>query len=254
MKPSSAKPYLSIIIPAHNEVLRLPATLKEVFAFASTQSYPVEIVVVENASIDNTFELASNLCRNYPNAQVISEPIKGKGQAVKRGMLAARGDYRLICDADLAMPVGEIPKFIPPQLTDCDIAIASREARGAKRNNEPFYRHLVGRIFNLLVRIIVLPKLQDTQCGYKCFRSEIIDPVFNQQTMTGWAFDVELLAIAEQLGYSIKEVPIDWYYGPRSQMRVFVDAPRMFVDLLKIRSNMHRNIYKKNGGTATNQS
>lgn len=243
MKFDQAKPFLTIVIPAHNETHRLPATIKEVARYAKTQKYHTEILIVENASTDGTYDLAMKMCKDIIQARVLQEPIKGKGQAVKRGMLAARGEYCLIFDADLAMPVKEIPKFIPPMLTNCDIAIASREVSGAKRCNEPLYRHLIGRVFNFLVRVLVLPGLQDTQCGYKCFSSRVIKPLFKRQSMTGWAFDVELLAIARQLGYSIKEVPIEWHYGPHSRVSIFVDAPRMFADLLKIRSNLRKGIY-----------
>jgi dolichyl-phosphate beta-glucosyltransferase len=243
MKSDQAKPFLTIVIPAHNETHRLPATIKEVARYAKTQKYHTEVLIVENASTDGTYDLAMKMCKDIIQARVLQEPIKGKGQAVKRGMLAARGEYCLIFDADLAMPVKEIPKFIPPMLTNCDIAIASREVSGAKRCNEPLYRHLIGRVFNFLVRVLVLPGLQDTQCGYKCFSSRVIKPLFKRQIMTGWAFDVELLAIARQLGYSIKEVPIEWHYGPHSRVSIFVDAPRMFADLLKIRSNLRKGIY-----------
>jgi len=242
--PSSIKPFLSIVIPAHNESLRLPATLTELAAFIKRQNFLTEILVVENASTDGTYEQAVDLCKNIPHASVVQEPIKGKGQAVKHGMLAAHGEYCLIFDADLAMPVKEIPKFIPPALTGFDIAIASREAKGAHRYEEPLYRHLVGRAFNFLVRVLTLPGLQDTQCGYKCFRSQVIEAIFNRQTMSGWAFDVELLVIAQQLGYSIKEIPIEWHYGAHSRVRMLNDAPRMLRDLFIIRAKVHRGEYK----------
>ncbi len=244
MKLLQKKPFLSIIIPAHNEELRLPATVAKIAAFLKSQSFSYEILVVENASNDKTYDLALGMRLSIENLRVIQEPIKGKGQAVKRGMLAAQGEYRLICDADLSMPVTEIPKFIPPLLPVCDIAIASREAKGAMRYNEPLYRHLVGRVFNFLVRSLVLPGLQDTQCGFKCFKGHIVESIFKKQTMTGWAFDVELLVIARELGYSICEVPILWYYGPRSRVKLFIDASDMFTDLLKIRTNIRNELYK----------
>jgi len=244
VKSLQKKPFLSIIIPAHNEEYRLPATVAKIAAFLKSQSFSYEILVVENASNDKTYDLALGMRLSIENLMVIQEPIKGKGQAVKRGMLAAQGEYRLICDADLSMPVMEIPKFLPPLLTAYEIAIASREAKGAKRYNEPLYRHLVGRVFNFLVRILVLPGLQDTQCGFKCFKGDIVESIFKRQTMTGWAFDVELLVIARQLGYSICEVPIHWYYGPRSRVKLFIDATNMFNDLLKIRTNIRNELYK----------
>jgi dolichyl-phosphate beta-glucosyltransferase len=244
VKSSHPKPLLSIIIPAHNEELRLPATIASIDAFLKSQSYTSEIVIVENASDDNTFALAKDMQATVKNLVVFQEPIKGKGQAVKKGMLSANGEYRLICDADLSMPVSEIPKFLPPLLPGCQIAIASREAKGAKRYHEPLYRHLVGRIFNFLVRILVLPGLQDTQCGFKCFKGDVIEPIFRRQTMAGWAFDVEILAIARQLDLSITEVPIQWHYGPRSRVNLLVDATKMFRDLLIIRSNLRKRVYK----------
>jgi dolichyl-phosphate beta-glucosyltransferase len=244
VKSPTEKPFLSIVIPAHNETLRLPATLTDVAAFVKRQSFTTELLVVENASTDDTYNLAKKICKNIPHARVMQEPIKGKGQAVRHGMLAARGEFCLIFDADLAMPVKEIPKFIPPVVAEYDIVIASRETKGARRYHEPLYRHLIGRAFNLLVRILVLPGLQDTQCGYKCFRSYVIKDIFCRQTMGGWAFDVELLAIAQQLHYSIAEVPIEWHYGPHSRVKVFVDAPRMFNDLLAIRANIRKGVYK----------
>jgi dolichyl-phosphate beta-glucosyltransferase len=234
---------LSIIIPAHNEKLRLTHTVSSIAEFLKNQPYKSEILIVENASSDNTYALATGMSKKIKDLHVLIEPVKGKGQAVKRGMLAAQGEYRLICDADLAMPVTEIPKFIPPALENCDIAIASREAKGARRFNEPLYRHLIGRVFNYLVRTLVLPGLQDTQCGFKCFRAGVVEQVFKRQTMAGWAFDVELLAIARQLGHTIQEIPIYWYYGPHSRVSIMIDAPKMFNDLLRIRSNMRRGTY-----------
>ncbi|MBN2677413.1 MAG: glycosyltransferase [Anaerolineaceae bacterium] len=227
-------------------MLRLPTTVACVDAFIKSQTYLSEIIIVENASTDTTYELAMEMRKTIRNLQVLREPVKGKGQAVKRGMLAARGEYRLICDADLAMPVTQIHKFIPPALTDFDVAIASREAKGAQRYNEPLYRHLIGRVFNYLVRILVLPGLQDTQCGFKCFRAGVVEQIFKRQSMSGWAFDVELLAIAQELGYSIREIPIEWYYGPHSRVRLIVDAPKMFNDLIKIRVNLRRGVYQLN--------
>jgi dolichyl-phosphate beta-glucosyltransferase len=244
VKSSETTPFLSIIIPAHNESLRLPATLIEVVGFVKRQKFVTEVLIVENASTDDTYTLALKMCKDLPYARVLQESVKGKGQAVKHGMLAARGEYRMIFDADLAMPVVEIPKFIPPLLSGCDIAIASREAIGAHRYHEPVYRHLVGRVFNFLVRALVLPGLQDTQCGYKCFRADVVEAVFNRLTRRGWAFDVELLAIAQQLDFSLKEVPIEWHYGSHSRVKLWTDAPKMFADLLAIRSNIRRGVYK----------
>jgi hypothetical protein len=157
--------------------------------------------------------------------------------------MVAAGEYVFMCDADLSMPVEEIQKFIPPQLQNVDIAIASREASGSVRYNEPYYRHFTGRVFNTLIRLLVLPGLQDTQCGFKCIRAQVARDIFPYQTLTGWAFDVELLFIARRLGYRIVEIPIDWYFNADSKISVVRDSLRMFLDLLRIRRNARRGLY-----------
>jgi hypothetical protein len=155
-------------------------------------------------------------------------------------MQAAQGEYRFICDADLSMPVKEITRFLPPELEGVDIAIASREAPGAVRYNEPAMRHFVGRVFNNLVRLIILPGLQDTQCGFKCFTQKAAETLFPLQTVTGWTFDVEILAIAQRLGFKIVEVPIPWYYFGNSKVRVLKDSMKMALDLLRIRRDLDK--------------
>jgi dolichyl-phosphate beta-glucosyltransferase len=230
-------PFLSIILPAHNEEQRLPATLKEVDAFLRTQTFPAEILVVENGSADRTLEIANEYCRSMPALRVISMTERGKGRAVQRGMLEARGEYRFFADVDFSMPVAEVLRFVPPQMQQMDIAIGSREAPGSKRYGEPLLRHLSGRVFNNLVRWLALPGLQDTQCGFKCFRAEVVEKVFPLQTIMGWTFDVEVLYIARLKGYKVVEIGIPWYYNPQSKVRVFKDSLRMFKDLLTIRRN-----------------
>ena len=166
----------------------------------------------------------------------------GKGRAVRRGMLEARGEYRFIADADLSMPIENVIRFLPPACT-ADIAIASRETSGAVRYGEPRYRHLTGRVFNWFIRSLVLPGLQDTQCGFKSFRGSVASDIFPHQTLTGWSFDVELLAIAQRRGYSIVEIGIPWYYNSGSKIRVLRLSWRMLLDLLTIRRNLGRGIY-----------
>jgi dolichyl-phosphate beta-glucosyltransferase len=160
-------------------------------------------------------------------------------------MLAASGDYRFMCDADFSMPVDQINRFIPPALQDFDIAIASREAAGAVRHNEPHYRHAVGRVYNALIRALALPGLQDTQCGFKCFRAPVAEVLFRLQTLHGWSFDVEILFIARQRGYQILELPIPWYYNPQSKINVLRDSFQMAVDLLQIRWNGAHGVYNR---------
>jgi dolichyl-phosphate beta-glucosyltransferase len=238
-----AAPFLSIIIPAYNEEHRLPYALEQIFSFLKEQSYTAEVLVVENGSRDQTFEIASEFAKRYQNLYVFQEKQRGKGNAVRLGMLEARGEYRFMCDADLSMPIAELKKFLPPVLNDVDIAIASREVQGAVRYNEPYLRHLTGRVFNNLIRLLVLPGLQDTQCGFKCFRAQVAEEVFQYQTLTGWSFDVEVLYIAQRKGYQIREVPIHWYFQPDTKISILKDSWKMFLDLLTIRLNASRGLY-----------
>jgi glycosyltransferase involved in cell wall biosynthesis len=237
------RPFLSLVFPAHNEEGRLPATLEQTAEFLKNQPYSSEIVVVENGSSDRTLEIANAAVGRIPNLQVIHDDQRGKGRAVQRGMLAATGDYRMFLDVDLSMPISEVNRFIPPILPNVDVAIASREAPGAVRYHEPVYRHFVGRGFNLLVRLIALPGLQDSQCGFKCFRGAAADEIFPLQTTGGWTFDVEVLFIARQHGYKVVEVPIAWYYDGQSKMRVGQASIQMFIDLWTIRRNGFKGKY-----------
>ncbi len=232
-----AGPFLSIIIPAHNEERRLPKTLEQVLVFLQDQDYQVEVLVVENGSQDRTWEIARDFSASHPGFRAIQEIQRGKGLAVRSGMLAARGAFRFMCDADFSMPITQLNRFLPPNLTDFDIAIASREVPGAIRYNEPHYRHIVGRMFNLLIRVLALPGFHDTQCGFKCWTAQAAETLFARQTLTGWAFDVEILYVARQLGYRIVELPVPWYFNPDSKVNVLRDSYQMAVDLLRIRIN-----------------
>ena len=238
-------PFFSIVIPAHNEENRLPGTLDQIFRFLAGQSFTYEVIVVENGSSDRTYEIAKEFASRYDNLSVLQSG-KGKGAAVQHGMLAARGKYRFMCDADLSMPIEEILKFIPPKLQDFDIAIASREAKGAVRYNEPSYRHWGGRGINFLIQTLILPGLNDTQCGFKCFRAEVAEDVFQRQTLNGWSFDIELLYIARHHGYRIVEIPIHWYHFADSKVNALRDAIRMISDIFRIHANAWQGIYDAN--------
>lgn len=242
-------PFLSIVIPARNEERRLPDTLQEIDRFLKAQTYPAEVIVVENGSTDRTYAIAQEFAASAGTGavsySVIHEDQGGKGRAVKRGILAARGAYRFMCDADLSMPTAEIPRFLPPQLEHFDIAIASREARGAIRYDEPSYRHIGGRLVNTMIRLLALPGLHDTQCGFKCFRAEVAEDLFRLQRMTGWSFDIEILFIARKRGYRVVELPIPWYFNPDSKVNAVKDAFKMGIDILKIRRNALAGLYQR---------
>jgi glycosyltransferase involved in cell wall biosynthesis len=233
---------LSIIIPAHNEENRLPDTLEQVFRFLEKQSFESEVLVVENGSTDKTFEVAQRFAGRHANYRVLQSE-KGKGAAVRCGMLEARGEYRFMCDADLSMRVDEIVKFIPPMLDQFDVAIASREAKGAVRYNEPSYRHLGGRGINYIIQLLILPGLNDTQCGFKCLRADAAQELFKRQTLNGWSFDIELLYLARRRRYGVREIPIHWYYHPETKISALRDALRMIGDIFRIHANALRGRY-----------
>jgi len=237
-------PMLSIIIPAYNEADRLPRCLDSLSHFCQAQSYPIEVLIVENGSTDNTYEIANQFSKESPNFRVIREQQRGKGLAVKRGMLESNSPYRLFTDVDLSIPIEETIKFLPPY-SDVDIAIASRELPGSHRYGEPWKRHLMSRVFNLIVNLIILPGIKDTQCGFKCFKGKVADDLFPYLTLDGWSFDVELLYIARLRGYHIIEIPVSCYYQEGSKISSIKDSFKMLNDILTIRNNARLGKYRK---------
>ena len=235
-------PKLSIIIPAYNEEGRLPDTLEKITAWRQTVPFAVEIVIVENGSQDRTTDIAESYSRQYDDIIVLHSS-KGKGAAVREGMLHGKGEFLFICDADLSMPIAEIENFLSLGAAGYDIVIGSREAPGARRYNEPFHRHLIGRVFNAIVRLLAVPDFDDTQCGFKLFQREVARKVFMLQTISGWTFDVEVIYLALRYGYHVAEVPINWYFNPDSRVSILQDTWQMFYDLIRIRFNDWRRLY-----------
>lgn len=246
------QPFLSVILPAYNEEKRLPPTLARIAAYLRGQSYTSEMLVVENGSTDRT----ADVVRDFQSHGVqVADPFrvhllqtaKGKGNAIRHGILTGRGKYLLISDTDLAVPIEELDHFLPPRLgADAyGIAIASREVEGSIRHGEPAYRHFMGRVFNMLVRRLAIPELHDTQCGFKVFHRTVARRIFPLQRIEGWGFDVEVLYIAQRHGFHIVEVPVNWYYGQDSRVRPFHDTFTMIRDLLEIRRNGRAGYYDK---------
>ena len=232
-------PFLSIIIPAYNEAARIGPALRQALDFLDSRPYSWELLVADDGSSDATARLAAEAAAGRPNLRILSLPHRGKGWAVKNAMLAARGEYRLLCDADLPVPVEQMERLFPPSSGDVDVAVGSRAAPGATRTGEPLLRRIMGRAFNALVRLLALPGLADTQCGFKCFRGDIAPRLFQRQTLDGFAFDVEVLYLARRLGLTVREFPVDWTYRPRSKVRALSDPLSMTRDLLRIR-HRHR--------------
>ena len=229
------QPFLSVVIPAFNEEERIKATLETVHAYLSLQSYPWEVVVADDGSIDDTAKLVAAFANVNPLVRLLSLEHRGKGWAVKQGMLAANGRYRFLCDADLSMPVEQIGRFLEQEIDGIDILVGSRELAQSRRFCEPSRRHLMGRVFNLLIRMLALPGIKDTQCGFKLFRAETTAALFEQQTLWGFAFDVEVLYLARKAELVVREVAIDWHYREGSKVRPLRDAATMARDVIKIR-------------------
>ena len=231
----SDTPLLSVVIPAFNESARIIGTLDELAGYLGGQEYTSEVLVVDDGSEDDTAKLVRSWAEDRSSTFVISIPHAGKGWAVRAGMLAARGSYRFMCDADLAMPVHWIDAFVERMDAGLDVVIGSREAAGARRFDEPAYRHVMGRVFNRVVRLLAVRGFQDTQCGFKCFRSDVAEELFRLQRTRGMGFDVEILFLAIKKGFRIEEMPIDWYHQDVSKVRPGVDTIDMLKDTIVIR-------------------
>ncbi len=245
VESSSERPLLSIVIPALNEANRLPGTLEKIDAYLKQQSFRYEVVVVENGSTDDTVGVVERFAKDHPYVRLFAGEPRGKGRAVRRGMLEACGEYRFICDADLSMPIEEVSRFLPPQQDHYDVAIGSREAKGAKRYNEPFHRHLMGRINNFLIKLIAVRGFEDTQCGFKSFSRRAAEDLFSVQRMNGIGFDIEVLFIAKKRDYKIVEVPIDWYFNADSRMRLVQDSLAIIGEMVEIRRNWWQGLYQQ---------
>ncbi len=238
-------PLLSVVIPAFNEERRLLPTLGKLGAYLSAQSYSTEVLIADDGSSDGTVGVVETFARTvkFP-VRALSLEHRGKGHAVRVGMLEATGDFRFMCDADLAMPVDELGKFLPPTLVGCDVAIGSREAPGAHRYAEPAYRHLMGRVFNLWVRMLTVKGISDTQCGFKCFTARAAKALFSQQRLDGFGFDVEVLFLAQKGRLTIREVPIHWYHQEESKVKPIEDTFRMLYDAARVRWNYQVGRYR----------
>jgi dolichyl-phosphate beta-glucosyltransferase len=251
---AAGSPYLTIVIPAYNEARRLPATLESVLDHLDTQDYSADVIVVDDGSTDGTAEVAQQYDRRHRRVKVIKNPHHGKGATVRRGMLAADGQIVLFTDADLSAPISEIDRLLPWFAEGYDVVIGSREGAGARRYEEPFYRHLMGRVFNLLVRLLTVEGIQDTQCGFKAFRREVAHDLFHRMRLYSdsgnavqgamvTAFDVEILFLAQRLGYHIREVPVEWRYSNETKVNPIKDSWRNLRDVLRVRWNAVRGVY-----------
>ena len=240
-----ADPSLSLIIPAYNEASRIVGTIRDAIAWLNGQPFTTELIVVDDGSDDATADLAERAISELGRGRVLRITHGGKAAAVRAGMLAATCDQIAFSDADLATPLSYLIELRAALAAGCDVAIGSREGAGARRIGEPHYRHLMGRVFNGLVRLLLVPGVHDTQCGFKLFRAGVARDLLRRsrlyraagQTISGprvTAFDVELLTIARLNGYRICPVPVVWSYGEGSKVRPARDTWHNVRDVLDV--------------------
>ncbi len=246
---------LSLVIPAYNEDHRIVATLDEVASHVATEHPGAEIILVDDGSTDQTLERSRAFAEDHPTVIVVSIPHGGKAAAVRSGMQAATGVLIAFFDADLATPLTHLRDLVVAASGDCDVVIGSREGTGARRIGEPMYRHVMGRGFNWLVRVVALPGIADTQCGFKLFRREAAVAIFSRTLLypaeapaiSGprvTAFDVELLVVARRLGLRVCTVPVTWRYGTHSKVDPARDTWNNFLDVIKVKYNDLRGRYR----------
>lgn len=235
--------FLSIVIPAYNEDRRIAPTLQKIMDYARGQKWLTELIVVDDGSQDGTADLARSQLAGWPWFKVISlKKNRGKGAAVKEGILEARGELILFTDADLSTPIEELEKFWPLAARQYDLIIGSRALPTSEiRKRQNFLRENMGKFFNRLVRWLILPDFKDTQCGFKLFKKEAAREIFDRIKTTGFAFDVELLLLARQLGYKVAEVPVIWINSPDSRVKLLSSSVKMLFELLHLSLRKNRN-------------
>ena len=241
------RPYLSIVIPAYNEQARLPYTLAEVEAFVCQEQLDCEVIAVDNGSTDATSGVVQTAMARFPSLRLLRTDRRGKGLAVRTGMLAARGSVVVFADADLSWSVEELVRFPRLVTPETPIVVGSREGRGARRKGEPLYRHVMGRVFNGVVQRLAVPGIDDSQCGFKAFEARAARRIFRRQTIDGFGFDVEVLFLARRLGYRVRVVPLTWEHKHNSRVEPVRDTLRMLADVVHVRLNAWRGCYDDAG-------
>src|SRR5271166_570285 len=236
---NDSMPLTSIVIPAYNESARIRPTLDEILRHVRDQAWDAEILVVNDGSRDDTAQIVREYGKLHPQILLLENPgNRGKGYSVRNGMLHARGDICLFTDADLSSPITEAQKLFDAIGGGADVAIGSRWLRSdLQTERQPLYRQAFGRIFNLVLRVILGLRFADTQCGFKAFRREAAQRIFPLQKIERWGFDPEILFLAQRAGLRVEEVPVLWAHSEGTRLHPFRDGLRMFVEVLRIRWN-----------------
>ncbi len=240
---------LSVVIPAFNEVNRIEASLRRVREYLRERKLDFEMVVADDRSLDQTAAKVEKISEEFPELKLLRLPVhQGKGAAVKAGMLAAEGEFILMTDADLSTPIEDLEKMENAIKQGFDLAIGSRRATGSKiLRRQPWLRQSIGLAFGFLTGLIIPTGFKDTQCGFKYFKREAARKIFPLQTATGLPFDLEILALAERMGFRIAEVPVRWQDAEGSKVRPIAYLPRVIREVLKIRWNLWTGKYFEKG-------
>ena len=241
--------YLSVVIPVYNEAKRIHKTLKGVIDYLQGKNFPYEVLIVNDGSKDNTVEVVQDFFKEgkFDSFSVLDfKENRGKGFAVKQGMLAARGEYILFIDADSSAPIEEFNKFMTEFDKGYDIFIGTRKAKGEVRaTNIPFHRKYLGLGFSYLARKFLSTEVWDFTCGFKCYQRNTVKPIFSRQVLDGWSFDAEDLFLAQKLGFKIKEIPLRWnHYQEDTKVNALKEVFKSGWELLKIRINDLRGLYR----------
>ena len=249
-KDEQAAPRLSVVIPTYNEAARIGRTIPALLTYLHGLGYTHEFLIVDDGSTDGTPGMARQLLSGEPRARVLEEPRnRGKGHAVRVGVLAAEGQFVLFCDADLSTPPDELDKFWRWLDSGYEVVIGSRKMAGANvSRHQPAWRESLGKAFTWLTNVIATPGISDVTCGFKCFSDHAAQALFSRSVIDDWSFDAEVLFIAQRLGYPLKEVPVNWHDEPGTKVRLWKDAVRSLIGLLTIRANFLRGRYKPEPG------
>ena len=237
LRNRAPRPHLSVVIPAYNESKLISDTIKTVSEYLRDKRYPYELIIVDDGSTDSTVEIAKGLTKKYRSLRVIENGVnKGKGFSVRSGMLAARANFICFSDADLSTPIEEVDGLLKWLEDGFDIAIGSRSLLESRVEvHQPRWRELMGKGFNLIVQILAVRGIKDTQCGFKCFTSKAAREIFSLQTLDGFSFDVEALFIAGKLGFKVKETPVRWINRFESRVNPILHPIQMLFEVIKIR-------------------
>jgi dolichyl-phosphate beta-glucosyltransferase len=227
---------LSLVVPCFNEESRLPASLPAVEAYLGQRGCGFEVVLVDDGSTDGTASFIREAERRQAHIHAVTlDRNRGKGRALVEGVARTQGALVLVSDADFSAPIQELPKLEAALAAGADVAIGSRAKRGAREVDQPWYRRLMGKVFNLIVQGLLLPGLWDTQCGFKLFRGPVARELFGKVRTAGFAYDVEVLYLARRSGYEVREVPVRWMNSATTRVDAFRHSGEMLRDILRIR-------------------